>query len=101
MSSDTDAGCVEYRTERTDPRGPAAAFDARFHIVVDALHCILQSRLEILGERLFVRTLHGPGYDVSLVARCGGFHGFIICVAFWFPIGRHIHGESRTRLARD
>lgn len=30
MSSDTDAGWVEYRAERTDPRGPAAAFDARY-----------------------------------------------------------------------
>ncbi len=30
MSSDTEAGWVEYRSERTDPRGPAAAFDGRY-----------------------------------------------------------------------
>ena len=30
MSSDTEAGWVEYRSERTDPRGPAAAFEARY-----------------------------------------------------------------------
>ena len=30
MSSETEAGWVEYRSERTDPRGPAAVFDARY-----------------------------------------------------------------------
>ncbi len=33
MSSTTEAGWVEYRSVRTDPRGPAAAFDARYRPV--------------------------------------------------------------------
>jgi uncharacterized protein YqjF (DUF2071 family) len=30
MSADTDAGWVDYRSERTDPRGAAAIFDGRY-----------------------------------------------------------------------
>ena len=30
MSAETNAGWVEYRSERTDPRGPQAAFEARY-----------------------------------------------------------------------
>ena len=30
MSADADAGWIEYRSERADPRGPAAIFDGRY-----------------------------------------------------------------------
>lgn len=30
MSADTEAGWVEYRSERSDPRGPAALFEGRY-----------------------------------------------------------------------
>jgi uncharacterized protein YqjF (DUF2071 family) len=33
MSAETNAGWVEYRSARTDPRGPAAAFEARYRPV--------------------------------------------------------------------
>ena len=33
MSSETEAGWVEYRTERIDPRGPAAWFEGRYRPV--------------------------------------------------------------------
>jgi hypothetical protein len=31
MSADTDAGWVDYRSDRSDGRGPAARFEARYH----------------------------------------------------------------------
>jgi uncharacterized protein YqjF (DUF2071 family) len=33
MSAETNAGWVEYRSERTDPRGPSAVFEARYRPV--------------------------------------------------------------------
>jgi hypothetical protein len=30
MSADTDAGWIDYRSERVDPRGPTAIFDGRY-----------------------------------------------------------------------
>jgi uncharacterized protein YqjF (DUF2071 family) len=51
MSAPTNAGWVEYRSERTDPRGPPAAFEARYRPVGPVEPAAPGSLAEFLTDR--------------------------------------------------
>jgi len=51
MSARTNAGWVEYRSERTDPRGPPAAFEARYRPVGPVEPAAPGSLAEFLTDR--------------------------------------------------
>jgi hypothetical protein len=51
MSAQTNAGWVGYRSERTDPRGPAAVFEARYRPVGPVALAPAGSLAEFLTDR--------------------------------------------------
>jgi uncharacterized protein YqjF (DUF2071 family) len=61
MSAEVDAGWVEYRSERADPRGPAAAFEARYRPVGPVESAQAGSLAAFLTDRLGLYAADAAG----------------------------------------
>ncbi len=61
MSAEVDTGWVEYRSERADPRGPAAAFEARYRPVGPVESAQAGSLAAFLTDRLGLYAADAAG----------------------------------------
>ncbi|HEY8819132.1 MAG TPA: DUF2071 domain-containing protein, partial [Candidatus Limnocylindrales bacterium] len=61
MSCQTEAGWVEYRTERIDPRGPTASFEGRFRPAGPVAFAAVASLEAFLTDRRGLYSVDGTG----------------------------------------